>query len=610
MVKTKKQIWALVAALVAGLYAFWLTPGYWDLGLAMINTLFLGFAGWWFKRIFKNKYLLCLWLISLTLGWCMAIYDFDFVRFLSIIGIFILNGLVIALARKPKAKLGLDRIFRTELLAGFKIPLMVVEGLAAIKSIFSKEGKSGKKIVVGIMAAVPLLLVFGGLFYAADPIFAKLIDQIAQRIKIDEKLLWNTITTLMAFGATMSALTIKMAKKYPNRRWLSFITETNVAVALLEVLFLVFTLIQLRYFFASNETFRAMGVTYSQYTRRGYGEMIIASLLAWGVVFWLEYSLRSQKKLGIDQQKLTRGLSLAIIGEIFIFVTSATRRNFLYQAAYGFTRIRLLGFWLSGWLVTMLLVTLIKIIQSRGQNYFVRRLILVTGFSLVALNLFNIDRMVIMSKPASLDSGVDYRYLSNLSNDAYPGWGKIINELENNPSKVGEPWERRVITNNLLNRLEELEKQQKFGWQNLGAWNYADRQSWGVLKENKERLELIRNQINEEIKTKDEMSEKQRQQRLSGRNARIEGYRTKLARVLASNRRNYAVVSFGDKTDSEYGQVSVLTITSNYELNGSQLAEDEKLIRENSENRCWLDTKSMEFKDKQYRAYTYRVMCE
>ena len=385
----RKQVYLSLSGLAAAGYIVWLRPGWWNLGFSILNTVFLVGVGMVFKRIKKDPFLIFLWLSSVVLGWFLTVRNFEVVRGFSLAGVLMLNILLITMAKRVGAKLDWVRVRQTIAVTVWKTISEAAELINLVKWLRSRGGTKLGPIAKGIVLAIPLLLVFGGLFYGADPIFAKLVDQIKwPSIKLDVKLVGEVMWAVGFFGLSMSMLEGKLAKRVKNRRILKLITETNVAVGVLEILLAIFAVIQVRYFLVSAETLKALGIVYSEYTRRGYGEMIIASLLAYGVVMWLDYSLRSQRKLGTKNVNLTKALSLLIVVEIAIFIVAATRRNYLYQAAYGFTRIRLLGFSLSAWMVAMLASLAGKIVKMKKADWFIRGTIIITTMSVILLNIF------------------------------------------------------------------------------------------------------------------------------------------------------------------------------------------------------------------------------
>lgn len=485
------------SALLTFLYIIWLWPGYWYLGFFVINTLFLVMIWFEFKKIKEDGFLKIIVGLSFGLGMFMAIRSFWFVSFLTFVSIFILNALLVVLSKKPKAKLDINRIFRTNMAIFPLILKSIHEAVGVVLQIKNKtsEGKM-EKIIKGVVLSIPLLLVFGVLFYKADPIFAKILDSIKlPKIKIDANLFGNIFNSCIFFGIVGGIFKNKLVSQIKRNNWLKSITETNVAISILEILFIAFSVVQIKYFLATAQDLKNLKIVFSEYTRSGYGQMIMASILAYLVVLRLEFSLRSQVKLGIELSKLTKFLIWSMLGEILLFIVSATKRNYIYQSFYGYTEIRLLGFAMSIWLVAMLFLLAYKVWQKKKADFFVRGIILITVISILGLNIVDIDGTIVRTKPASLDSGVDYGYMVNLSDDAWQGWEMILKNTEDKIN-VGSSNEYFPVVSALRYKRERLEKMAKNNWSWGGSFNYSAMKSLNYLQNNKARIEDLISKIN------------------------------------------------------------------------------------------------------------------
>ena len=475
-----RKFW-LAGVGLAGLFAIWLSANSWSLGFGIINALFLTSSAIYFKEIGKNNFLKIMWSFSLALGMMMAVRDNDFSRILSAAAVISLNIIMLAIAKAIEVKLDIIKIILVHL-------GMVFEFFGLIKLIKwnqKYDNETIKKIIIGVVLAIPLLLVFGGLFYGADPIFAKLINQIRwPNIKINAELVWRIISSGVFFGAVLAVWRIKMAENtsvFKFKKW----TEVNIAVAILEVLIAIFCLIQIRYFFAGPEEFRKLGIVFSEYTRNGYNQMILASILAYGIITVL---------------KINSFLSWGMVSEILILIVSATKRNFIYQSVYGFTEIRLLGFFLSGWLVAMVLIVGYQMLKNKSDDWQMRAIILLSALTIVTLDIFNIDGTIVKTKPASYDWGIDYQYMANLSDDGYLGYDKILTELEarisnNKFENLDQVNESILLTNNLKWKYEKDQRYAKNNWNWLGAWNYSSSKSYKYLQDNHERINSIEEKL-------------------------------------------------------------------------------------------------------------------
>lgn len=493
--------WVGYSLFLTLLYAIWLREFNWNLGFTIVNSVFLIIVWREFKGIKRSRFLKTVWMISLCLGVYMAIRDYWFARFLGVLSMFILDSILVTVGQEPKAKLTISRLFWTKFTFISKMFSSWGE-LLTVLSRFKNNTKEIKyrKILTGIIMSIPLLVVFGTLFYNADPIFAKIIESIKlPTIRISDKTVWEIVATIGFFGVAGGVFRNRLVKQVKNTKWLQSVIEINVAVTILEILFLVFTVVQIKYFLATPDDLKKLQIIFSEYTRKGYGQMIVASILAYLVVLRLEFANRS------IANKWTKLLLWTMIVEIFVLIVAATKRNYVYQSFYGFTDIRLLGFSLSAWLVAMLTLLSYKVKTGRKTDFFVRGIILVTAISVLGINVADIDGLVVRTKPASLDSGVDYQYMSNLSNDAWPGWEKIVLDAENKSKEqsfevLDGPIDTSIILERLGNKREFLESLSNNHWNWGGNFNYSNVKSLNYLQKNKVRIDELINKLRDQEK--------------------------------------------------------------------------------------------------------------
>ena len=68
-------------------------------------------------------------------------------------------------------------------------------------------------------------------------------------------------------------------------------TEALVVLLAVDLVVGLFVGLQLAYLFGGLDTLAAAGMTYSDYARRGYFELVAAAALAGGVLVFLEYQV-------------------------------------------------------------------------------------------------------------------------------------------------------------------------------------------------------------------------------------------------------------------------------------------------------------------------------
>ncbi len=180
-----------------------------------------------------------------------------------------------------------------------------------------------------------LLLVFGALFATADAAFADLIA----RATVD----LSRLPTRLFVGSTVTVLALAMAyvglapprweaielPPGPARRR----AEWAVPLVFLDVLFLVFATVQLTVLFGGHErVLESAGLTYAEYARRGFAQLLVATVLTLGVV---AAAVRWAPRRDSRDRTLVRGTLGVLCVATLVVVASALRRLALYEEAYG-----------------------------------------------------------------------------------------------------------------------------------------------------------------------------------------------------------------------------------------------------------------------------------
>ena len=119
--------------------------------------------------------------------------------------------------------------------------------------------------------------------------------------------------------------------------------EALVVLVMVDLLFAAFVALQVAYLFGGLDTLAAAGLTYADYARRGFFELLAAAALAAAVVATLDARVRRRSRGFVVA-------ALALLGLTGITLVSSFLRLRLYQDAYGWTELR---FWVlsrsAGW---------------------------------------------------------------------------------------------------------------------------------------------------------------------------------------------------------------------------------------------------------------------
>jgi hypothetical protein len=359
----------------------------------------------------------------------------------------------------------------------------------------------------GLLLALPIIVVFTLLLMAADTIFAKYVAQafafsswfngaelIAHTILIG-------IVIWMCSGALLTALRDQSEQMpaegatqiLPRAPWQLGCVEALTVLILVDALFAGFMVIQAAYLFGGLYTLTQSGMTYADYARRGFFELIAVAFLSIGLL-WLLIN-RTRRDLA------WHGPAFNSSGALLIFLTlgllgSAFQRMWLYEQAYGFTHLRIYTHVFMLWLVVLLGLLLATLFSGKLRWFpfggFVSALVVLALLTLADPETIivraNVARYQATGNPDLIGAGADpveegygsYRpsreidsgYLARLSPDATPA---LIEALPLLP-----PAEQAAIRAGLDDQRDWLVKEAAHsGWP---GWHFARWRALAVLE--------------------------------------------------------------------------------------------------------------------------------
>ncbi|MBE7524972.1 DUF4173 domain-containing protein [candidate division WWE3 bacterium] len=302
------------------------------------------------------------------------------------------------------------------------------------------------KMFVGAGIAIPFLLLFGMLFISADGV----IRQMFTDLFAEQSLFWRvvnrsawTIISFLFFASAGYALTSRITEhrspKFGHDPEPLDAVVVNTFLVLLNFLFLGFIAVQFFMLFGGEKFLQAENVTYAQYARQGFFQLLAVSALVFGIVSVL------YRFTGLWHW-LTRILAGAFILQTGVIIASAIRRLLLYVDIYGLTLSRYWAFIAMILLALALIATFVAMLANAPHYRFFNILLLSSMFLLSATLLFNAEAHIarvnterFLSDPTQ---HFDALYLgARLSSDAVPVLADAFARIEiasNIPSDVAE----------------------------------------------------------------------------------------------------------------------------------------------------------------------------
>lgn len=448
----------------------------WMAALSAISA----FHARWKKEAFSSRWLFVL-VILFALG--VAWHDSPALKMLSLLAAGTSLSLILLQAQGDNIRLaGIADFAFGAAIAGFSSALgllPVLFGNAEWKKLPSdRVSQRAMAVGRGALFALPPLIIFGSLFMAADAVFNNIVrstlhvnfQQLFTHFFVAAFFAWCVGGYLrgMLWGKGIAVL---KAKRFPH---VSLGTiEVVVVLSALDFLFLGFVLVQVRYFFGGSRLVQATtGLTYAEYARSGFFELIAVAALVLPLLLFMHWLIVQG---GSKDERIFRVLAGVQILLLFVIMASAFQRMHLYQAEYGLTEQRLYPTAFMGWLVVVFFWFLITVLSGHRERFAFGAM--VAGFLLiVALHVLNPDALIVRTNLARAKArrSFDASYATQLSTDAVPRLLAALPDLN--------PQDRCAVASAILERWASGKPSD---WR---AWSWSRERARKVALENESSL--------------------------------------------------------------------------------------------------------------------------
>ncbi len=284
-----------------------------------------------------------------------------------------------------------------------------------------RPARAGRALA-GFTAGVLLLLVFGGLFRAADPAFAALVDGWARGISVATLVratLGFALVAMCGSGAAYLASARCRAEPpdRPTQRRVLGLAEWAIPMAMLDALFGLFVWIQVTVLFAGDEyVLGPGGPDYAVYARGGFIQLAVVAGLTLCVVAALARWAGRSNPTELGLLRVLGGLLCVLT---LVVVASALKRLGLYASAYGFNVPRLLGYAGVVWLGLVFALVIVAGVRLRA-TWLPRATVAAAVGVLLGLAAINPEALMARTHIDRLDRQypLDHAFLASLSADA------------------------------------------------------------------------------------------------------------------------------------------------------------------------------------------------
>jgi hypothetical protein len=291
-------------------------------------------------------------------------------------------------------------------------------------------------VLRGVVIALPVIAIFASLLSSADPVFASRFEDLIELFNIQNlpeyifRLVYILIFAYVLAGTYLHAAQ-KSDEAVEEKTWVSpFLgfTEASIVLGSVVLLFIAFVVIQFQYFFGGQANIHIEGYTFSEYARKGFGELVAVAFFSLLLLLGLGAVTRRESA---SQRRVFSSFGIALVGLVIVMLLSAYQRLVLYEEAYGFSRLRTYTHVFMIWLALLLVVVVFLEMTRRERAVGLAALLAALGF-IVSLNVLNVDAFIVKQNIqreiravndkafAEGRADLDTQYFLDLSDDAVP----------------------------------------------------------------------------------------------------------------------------------------------------------------------------------------------
>ncbi|HNK64183.1 MAG TPA: DUF4173 domain-containing protein, partial [Anaerolineales bacterium] len=286
---------------------------------------------------------------------------------------------------------------------------------------------NGWPILRGLFIALPIVVIFASLLSSADVVFNSRLQDFVNLFKLENlpEYIFRSIY-IVVIGYALAGVALHAGSESKDEKlagvekpivpaFLGFI-ESSIVLGSVVILFTLFVAIQFQYFFGGQTNINVEGFTYAEYARKGFGELVAVAFFALMMLLTLSAVTRRETA---TQRKVYSGLGIALVSLLLVMLVSAYQRLGLYEAAYGFSRLRAYTHVFLVWIGLLLIVTIVLEVLHKERMFAFAMLAASIGFA-ASLPILNVDGFIVRQniqrelKNANAEE-LDSQYFTQLS---------------------------------------------------------------------------------------------------------------------------------------------------------------------------------------------------
>lgn len=289
----------------------------------------------------------------------------------------------------------------------------------------NKEEKNNSTIfavIIGFVAAIGALCVILPLLLKSDAVFSQLFGEVLRYINFGT-ILGVSLTFILGFTlcyAFFAALCKNnLLGKNPGRGIKYYHPVIGITfTSIVSVIYLIYCVIQIMYLFIRIQSGLPDNMTYAQYARGGFWELLFVSIINFVIVLLCMYLFPENTILKI--------VLTIISGCTFIMIFSAAYRMFLYIGVYHLTFLRIFVLWFLIVLTLIMSGVIVNIYKKQFPLF--RYIVAVVGILYIGFSFSRPDTIITkynIAHSENMEEQDIYYLLYHTSWDAAPEIAKI-----------------------------------------------------------------------------------------------------------------------------------------------------------------------------------------
>ncbi|MFC4303644.1 DUF4153 domain-containing protein [Cohnella boryungensis] len=301
--------------------------------------------------------------------------------------------------------------------------------IAMFRRFGTRQKSTLHKVLIGLVIAVPLLVLIIPLLASADGTFQRLLNAIPEwggALSLDGIMargVWIAICCVLFFGYFQGFAKPGKSRRTRMQPETADAASTKklridpiiLATLLISInaVYVLFVAVQFSYLFGASDGILPDGQTYAEYARSGFAELVVVSAINFALLMVsLVYGGKPGGRIA--------ALLYVLIFCSGVMLYSAYMRLALYEEVYGYTYIRFL---VQAFMIYLAFLLLLAALRIRTDLVPLSKCYIVLSLAAyVLVNYVGMDRIIAEKSIERFEESgqIDRDYLSGLSADAVP----------------------------------------------------------------------------------------------------------------------------------------------------------------------------------------------